>query len=87
MTFTCVNGQNPKAGGEGFDLNHGDRIAFGQSIFVFVQPSVGSVQDLLNSGQVSYDMARKEVAEGGAVGAAVVVGGRVPVQTELTPQE
>lgn len=45
-------------------LNHGDRLAFGQCIFIFVEPSQGKVADLINSGQVSYAMARKELQQG-----------------------
>mmetsp|Transcript_104254 Transcript_104254/g.185262 ORF Transcript_104254/g.185262 Transcript_104254/m.185262 type:complete len:1108 (+) Transcript_104254:58-3381(+) len=42
-------------------MSHGDRVAFGQCIFVFIEPSKGKVADLINSGQVSYAIARKEL--------------------------
>ncbi|CAE7269061.1 KIF13A [Symbiodinium microadriaticum] len=49
-------------------LSHGDRVAFGQCIFVFVEPSKGKVTELINSGQVSYAAARKELQQGEVTG-------------------
>jgi len=58
---TCVNGSSvPK---EGVTLIHGDRVAFGQSIFVFINPAEGTAAELLASGKVSYATARKELNE------------------------
>jgi len=58
---TFVNGQCPPQ--EGVALKHGDRLVFGQCIFLFVNPAEGSVRQLLASGEASYGMARKELAE------------------------
>eukprot|EP00440_Ansanella_granifera_P069933 gb/GFBE01075873.1/.p1 GENE.gb/GFBE01075873.1/~~gb/GFBE01075873.1/.p1 ORF type:complete len:1110 (+),score=352.30 gb/GFBE01075873.1/:1-3330(+) len=49
-------------------LSHGDRLAFGQCIFVFVEPKKGKVAELINSGQVSYALARKELQQGEVAG-------------------
>mmetsp|Transcript_86459 Transcript_86459/g.241963 ORF Transcript_86459/g.241963 Transcript_86459/m.241963 type:complete len:1156 (+) Transcript_86459:114-3581(+) len=65
---TFVNGQNPSAESEGVQLAHGDRVAFGQCMFIFIDPSLGTAEQLLSSGKVSYAAARKEVAQGGAEG-------------------
>eukprot|EP00929_Paragymnodinium_shiwhaense_P051397 TRINITY_DN2586_c1_g4_i1.p1 TRINITY_DN2586_c1_g4~~TRINITY_DN2586_c1_g4_i1.p1 ORF type:complete len:1134 (+),score=428.70 TRINITY_DN2586_c1_g4_i1:175-3576(+) len=69
---TFVNGQIPKAEGKAWQnkgvkvvLNHGDRVAFGNCLFVFIDPAKGTAADLIKSGQVSYAMARKELADGG----------------------
>lgn len=63
---TFVNGQSPK--NQAVELAHGDRVAFGQCFFVFVDPSQGTAKDMLAFGQVSYAMARREVNEGRAEG-------------------
>jgi len=57
---TFVNGTALQAG-VAVTLSHGDRLAFGQCIFVFVEPSKGKVAELINSGQVTYAAARKEL--------------------------
>ncbi|CAK9114069.1 unnamed protein product, partial [Durusdinium trenchii] len=57
---TFVNGTALQAG-VAVTLTHGDRLAFGQCIFVFVEPSKGKVAELINSGQVTYAAARKEL--------------------------
>lgn len=46
----------------GVTLNHGDIIAFGQSLFFFVDPSKSPAEVLILSNQVSYAAARKEMA-------------------------
>eukprot|EP00931_Biecheleriopsis_adriatica_P076794 TRINITY_DN5046_c0_g1_i1.p1 TRINITY_DN5046_c0_g1~~TRINITY_DN5046_c0_g1_i1.p1 ORF type:complete len:1104 (-),score=351.24 TRINITY_DN5046_c0_g1_i1:229-3540(-) len=60
---TFVNG-TALQNGVAVTLNHADRLAFGQCIFVYVDPSKGKVADLINSGQVSYALARKELQQG-----------------------
>jgi len=61
---TFVNGTGLSGdAGEGVALAHGDRVTFGQSIFVFVNPAEGKAADLLATGKVSYSMARKELNE------------------------
>jgi len=60
---TFVNGATLEGKGDGVALSHGDRIAFAQCYFVFVEPSSGKAADLLKEGRVSYAIARKEVAE------------------------
>lgn len=68
---TFVNGASPDPDGSFPVLKHGDRICFGQSIFLFIDPSKGSAQGLLASGEVSFADARKELAEHqGALGGA-----------------
>jgi len=66
---TFVNGKNPPVK-EGVTLVHGDRVAFGSCLFVFVEPEKGSAADLLSSGKVSYALARKELSaqQGGVSG-------------------
>eukprot|EP00930_Biecheleria_cincta_P028372 TRINITY_DN19802_c0_g1_i1.p1 TRINITY_DN19802_c0_g1~~TRINITY_DN19802_c0_g1_i1.p1 ORF type:complete len:1160 (-),score=356.11 TRINITY_DN19802_c0_g1_i1:157-3507(-) len=64
---TLVNGTAVQDGVPA-TLNHGDRVAFGQCIFIFVEPSKGKVADLINSGQVSYALARKELQQGDVSG-------------------
>lgn len=62
---TFVNGVSLEGNGEeSLALAHGDRIAFGQSFFVFIDPKVGKAADLLESGKVSYALARKEHGAG-----------------------
>lgn len=58
---TFVNGAPVE--GQGAALAHGDRVAFANCYFVFVDPALGKAQDLLEGGKVSYAMARKELAE------------------------
>ncbi|CAK0790263.1 unnamed protein product, partial [Prorocentrum cordatum] len=66
---TFVNGASlAEAGAEGVALAHGDRLAFGQSLFFFVDPRQGKATQLLDSGKVSYEMARKELAQFQAAG-------------------
>jgi len=60
---TFVNGNTPPADGTGTKLNHGDRVVFGQTIFIFVDPAKGSAKSILASGEVHYAGARKEMAE------------------------
>ncbi|CAJ1394426.1 unnamed protein product [Effrenium voratum] len=60
---TFVNGTALQAG-NAVTLSHGDRLAFGQCIFVFVEPLKGKVAELINSGQVTYAAARKELQHG-----------------------
>jgi len=61
---TFVNGTSiSEDTSQGVALAHGDRVTFGQSIFVFVNPADGKAADLLASGKVSYAMARKELNE------------------------
>mmetsp|Transcript_54861 Transcript_54861/g.158708 ORF Transcript_54861/g.158708 Transcript_54861/m.158708 type:complete len:993 (+) Transcript_54861:204-3182(+) len=60
---TFVNGVSLEGKDDGLKLSHGDRVAFGQCYFVFIVPSAGKASDLLESGKVSYAMARKELAE------------------------
>lgn len=62
---TFVNGKNPDPS-TNVRLAHGDRIAFGSSIFVFVDPARGEglADKLLESGRVSYTAASKEVSGG-----------------------
>lgn len=64
---TFVNGQSVAAP---VKLTHGDRIAFGRCIFVFVDPKVGSAVELLSSGTVSHELAWKELAERGSISKA-----------------
>jgi len=45
----------------GIELQHGDRIAFFKSIFVFVDLSVCQAEIMLMSGQVTYQRAKKEL--------------------------
>merc|ERR1712048_616501 len=40
--------------GDGLLLEHGDRIAIGRLIFVFIDPAMASIEILVLSGQVSY---------------------------------
>lgn len=61
---TFVNGAALQGKPEGVQLVHCDRVAFGQCYFVFVDPAVGTATDLLESGKVSYAMARKEHGAG-----------------------
>lgn len=63
---TKVNGKMPE--GDGVLLIHGDRVAFGNTMFMFVDPSVGDGAELLSSGKVTYAMAMKEF--GGKHGAS-----------------
>mmetsp|Transcript_115556 Transcript_115556/g.327465 ORF Transcript_115556/g.327465 Transcript_115556/m.327465 type:complete len:1101 (-) Transcript_115556:158-3460(-) len=67
---TFVNGDSLEGGKGGTTLAHGDRVAFGQCIFVFVDPAAGSAAELLKSGKVDYAMARKELLhhQGGVSG-------------------
>mmetsp|Transcript_20277 Transcript_20277/g.63543 ORF Transcript_20277/g.63543 Transcript_20277/m.63543 type:complete len:869 (+) Transcript_20277:56-2662(+) len=48
---------------DGVVLEHGDRVAFSQCLFVFVDPSKGMAEMLIMSGQVTYFAARKELAK------------------------
>eukprot|EP00931_Biecheleriopsis_adriatica_P002172 TRINITY_DN10284_c0_g1_i1.p1 TRINITY_DN10284_c0_g1~~TRINITY_DN10284_c0_g1_i1.p1 ORF type:complete len:726 (+),score=140.11 TRINITY_DN10284_c0_g1_i1:28-2178(+) len=68
---TCLNGvsfeqllqmQNSphQREGNGFVLEHGDRIIFGRCYFVFIEPSISLPEVVLASGEVSYDMAVME---------------------------
>eukprot|EP00929_Paragymnodinium_shiwhaense_P046981 TRINITY_DN23869_c0_g1_i3.p1 TRINITY_DN23869_c0_g1~~TRINITY_DN23869_c0_g1_i3.p1 ORF type:complete len:1005 (-),score=300.47 TRINITY_DN23869_c0_g1_i3:207-3221(-) len=61
LEHTVVNGAKATAAAEPFELKHGDRVAFGQSIFVFVDPNQGSAQELLAGGRVCYVDARREL--------------------------
>jgi len=61
---TFVNGTSLEGKDTGVQLAHGDRVAFGQCFFVFVDPAVGKATELLESGKVSYAMARKEQGTG-----------------------
>jgi len=60
---TFVNGSSLEGKEDGVTLKHGDRVVFGQCIFVFVNPSEGKAAQLLHSGKVNYAMARKELNE------------------------
>mmetsp|Transcript_59294 Transcript_59294/g.94120 ORF Transcript_59294/g.94120 Transcript_59294/m.94120 type:complete len:1093 (+) Transcript_59294:45-3323(+) len=64
---TKVNGASPEGDG-GAELLHGDRVAFGNTLFIFVDPGKGTVEELFSSGKVSYAMALKEL--GGKFGAS-----------------
>lgn len=59
---TFVNGVNPTADGT-TALKHGDRVVFGQTIFIFVDPKKGTAKSMLAAGEVSYAAARKELTE------------------------
>mmetsp|Transcript_33352 Transcript_33352/g.74298 ORF Transcript_33352/g.74298 Transcript_33352/m.74298 type:complete len:1101 (+) Transcript_33352:77-3379(+) len=69
ISTTFINGKNPPLK-EGVALMHGDRVAFGSSLFVFVDPKQGSAAELLGSAKVSYASARKELSaqQGGVTG-------------------
>jgi hypothetical protein len=58
---TFVNGVSPPA--EGTKLKQGDRVIFGHTVFIFVDPKQGTAQAILASGEISYANARKELAE------------------------
>jgi len=47
----------------GVSLVHGDRVAFGQCLYLFVDPLICTGEVLLSSGQSSYADARKELAK------------------------
>jgi len=53
----------PEDAREGILLEHGDRVVFGQSLFVFVDPFQGMAEVLIMSGEVSYAKARKELSK------------------------
>lgn len=66
---TFVNGKNPPKDGTSVSLKHGDRVVFGQAIFVFIDPKVGTAKKVLNT--VSFASARKELCDmGGEVSGA-----------------
>eukprot|EP00929_Paragymnodinium_shiwhaense_P026957 TRINITY_DN15934_c0_g1_i1.p1 TRINITY_DN15934_c0_g1~~TRINITY_DN15934_c0_g1_i1.p1 ORF type:complete len:1063 (-),score=264.26 TRINITY_DN15934_c0_g1_i1:107-3295(-) len=65
---TKVNGHSQPAKSDGVVLEHGDRLAFGTQLFVFVDPVQGSADELLRSGKVSHVMAMKELTGGSASG-------------------
>jgi hypothetical protein len=44
-------------------VSHGDRLVFGQSYFVLVFPSKGQAKQLLEAGALSFEVAKKELAE------------------------
>jgi len=72
---TFVNGKNPvkperptaRNPDHAVSLRHGDRISFGQCMFVYIDPSKGTMQQLLDEGTINYADARKEINEGGGV--------------------
>lgn len=63
---TFVNGacvkELPQLDQNGLLLEHGDCVCFGRQIFVFVNPSLGSVELLVLSGIATYKKATKELA-------------------------
>jgi len=54
---------NTKPQDLGVPLVHGDRVAFGQCLFLFVDPLICTGEVLISSGQISYFEARKELAK------------------------
>jgi len=60
---SLLAGEAPAEEEDGIVLNHGDRVAFSQCLFVFVDPALGVSEMLIMSGQVSYFAARKELAK------------------------
>merc|ERR1711920_1043971 len=63
VLLNAATGEHRLMASSGIQLEHGDRLAFGYSLYFYADPSITLPELLISTGQVSYLSARKELYE------------------------